>query len=215
MRYLFYSLFTETKSKELEMKGPYIHMKPSETVSSEPERYMMDDEEVKKECKYLTAKYSNSVIVFKIVPFNQDHNKTNICIFLNSMITNYDMTLRDECDSTFLVMARSWAAKIVEGKGTNEHRLVNTFKAALSLPPSAEYKQLLLKFLARQRQHYSSQNQSINEETFNVEIAAWTQLCCVVLHLHQTIIRDLFSSAESYFKSKYELMNDNYRICSK
>ncbi len=138
--------------------------------------------------------------------------------FLHPMLANFDAPSRDECavfrtqanspqqaltllnDPTFVEAARAWAAKIVDTKGTDEQRIRNAFKVALCRSPSAEELQPLLKFLAKQRQHFSMQKEAADAllrtglaplppEDKRVEVAAWAQLCRVILNLHETITR--------------------------
>jgi len=65
MQLIFYILVRENKSKKLEMRGPFIHMKPLELCKSELERYVFSDTDLKRESKFLNAKNSNDMVNYK------------------------------------------------------------------------------------------------------------------------------------------------------
>ena len=69
-QFIFYALLSETKdkSKELYMKGPFIHIKPQEVTGDETSRYLFSDKnEIKKEKIYLTKKFHNEVLIVILV----------------------------------------------------------------------------------------------------------------------------------------------------
>jgi hypothetical protein len=138
--------------------------------------------------------------------------------FLHPMLANFDAPSRDECavfrtqanspqqaltllnDPTFVEAARTWAARLISSGGDDAAKLAHAFTTALGRAPSAEESGPLLKFLAKQRAAYAMQADAASAllrtglaplppEDQRVEIAAWTQVCRVILNLHETITR--------------------------
>lgn len=139
--------------------------------------------------------------------------------FLQPMLANFDAPAREECtairtvsntpqqaltllnDPTFVEASRAFAGSILTADVKNDdQRIALTFQRALSRAPKLSERESLVKFLAEQRRHYAAQSgeaekvlrvgnaprpSSVNE----VELAAWTQVCRVVLNLHETITR--------------------------
>jgi hypothetical protein len=75
MNLLFYGLVSEqseNKSKSLKMRGHFIHMKPIEIVKSEYQRYLIDENEILSEQKFISKKFHSEIpIFFKIkIPNN-------------------------------------------------------------------------------------------------------------------------------------------------
>jgi Protein of unknown function (DUF1553)/Protein of unknown function (DUF1549)/Planctomycete cytochrome C len=138
--------------------------------------------------------------------------------FLHPMLANFDAPARDECivfrsqanspqqaltllnDPTFVEAARSWAVRVIANANSDEKRLVQAFQSALGRAPTNEESGPLLVFLAKQRQHYTANIKDaeallrtglapLPAEDQRVEVAAWTQMCRVLLNLHETITR--------------------------
>jgi hypothetical protein len=131
------------------------------------------------------------------------------------MLANFDAPSREECtaarslantpqqaltllnDPTFVEAARVLARQLPAG--TDEQRIDALFRRALARGPKARETQSLLAFLAGQRA--GSQDRKDAEKLIHVglvpvpagvdasEVAAWTEVCRVVLNLHETITR--------------------------
>jgi hypothetical protein len=138
--------------------------------------------------------------------------------FLHPMLANFDAPGRDECamyrsqanspqqaltllnDPTFVEAARAWAVRLIGAAATDQERLNHAFLTALGRAPTNEESAPLLAFLSKQRQQYQLNPQAAEAllrtglaplpaaEHFS-EVAAWTQLCRVLLNLHETITR--------------------------
>jgi len=137
--------------------------------------------------------------------------------FLQPMMANFDAPSREECtaarivsntpqqaltllnDPTFVEAARVFAEKVLASDcKSDEQRLDCAFERALARDTKPKEKQSLLKFLGMQREHYQMDNEEAgklikignslapknNSET---ELAAWTQVCRVILNLNETI----------------------------
>jgi Protein of unknown function (DUF1553)/Protein of unknown function (DUF1549)/Planctomycete cytochrome C len=139
--------------------------------------------------------------------------------FLHPMLANFDAPSREECtanrvisntpqqaltllnDPTFVEAARVWAARLVAPAGESDaERLDRAFRRALAHPPTARERESLLKFLDLQRATYEQQSgdaakllriglASGPKHENPIEVAAWTQVCRVILNLHETITR--------------------------
>jgi len=139
--------------------------------------------------------------------------------FLHPMLANFDAPSREECtacrlvsntpqqaltllnDPTFVEAARVFAARLLEAQCRgDEARLESAFERALARPPRAEERRSLLEFLAAQRTHYMTDidaagklehlgNASAPKNLGQAELAAWTQVCRVILNLQETITR--------------------------
>jgi hypothetical protein len=136
--------------------------------------------------------------------------------FLQPMMANFDAPSRDECtagrivsntpqqaltllnDPTFVEASRVFAEKVLASDcKSDEQRLDWAFQRALARSAKAKEKQSLLKFLATQR--VSCQSDSAGAEKLikignspapkrnEIELAAWTQVCRVILNLNETI----------------------------
>jgi hypothetical protein len=135
------------------------------------------------------------------------------------MLANFDAPSREECtanrvvsdtpqqaltllnDPTFVEAARAFATKLLAGPVQSEQaRLDEAFKKALSRSPRNSESQSLLKFLAVQEDHYKQDPDETKklmhiglapppQEGQQTEVAAWTQVCRVILNLHETITR--------------------------
>lgn len=139
--------------------------------------------------------------------------------FLQPMLANFDAPAREECtairnasntpqqaltllnDPTFVEASRVFAGRILAGKATaDEQRFDLAFRRALARSPKPAERESLTKFLAEQRSYYAA-NPEDAKKLLRVgfapepagakesELAAWTQVCRVVLNLHETITR--------------------------
>jgi hypothetical protein len=139
--------------------------------------------------------------------------------FLQPMLANFDAPSREECtanrvvsdtpqqaltllnDPTFVEAARAFATKLLAGPAQSEQaRLDDAFKQALARSPRNNERQSLLEFLAAQEDHYKQDPEETKklmhvglppppQEAQQTEVAAWTQVCRVILNLHETITR--------------------------
>jgi hypothetical protein len=139
--------------------------------------------------------------------------------FLHPMLANFDAPSREECtanrivsdtpqqaltllnDPTFVEAARVFATRVLSPDNISDaQRLDKAFQRAVSRPPNRKESGSLLEFLALQRDHYSHEpdeahkligvgNSPDTHDQNQVELAAWTQVCRVILNLHETITR--------------------------
>ncbi len=138
--------------------------------------------------------------------------------FLHPMLANFDAPSRDECavfrtqanspqqaltllnDPTFVEAARGWAVTLIASGGDDAAKLERAFRTALGRSATAEESGPLLKLLTKARAAYAMQPDQagallrtglapLPAEDQRVEVAAWTQLCRVILNLHETITR--------------------------
>jgi hypothetical protein len=137
--------------------------------------------------------------------------------FLQPMMANFDAPSREECtaarivsntpqqaltllnDPTFVEASRVFAGKVLASDcKSDEERIDWAFQRALARSAREKEKQSLLKFLIVQRDHYQSDepeagkfikigNAPVPKETHRTELAAWTQVCRVILNLNETI----------------------------
>ncbi|HKS38920.1 MAG TPA: PSD1 and planctomycete cytochrome C domain-containing protein [Verrucomicrobiae bacterium] len=139
--------------------------------------------------------------------------------FLQPMMANFDAPSREECiayrivsntpqqaltllnDPTFVEASRVFAARLLSANaGSDEERLNLAFTEALarSIKPKEEVS--LSRFLAIQRDHYKSNQDEADKllrvgiapwpkDVDKLELATWTQVCRVILNLHETITR--------------------------
>jgi len=139
--------------------------------------------------------------------------------FLHPMLANFDAPSREECvasrnisntpqqaltllnDPSFVEASRAFAEKVLSSKrASDDARLELACERALARPIKPKELKSLEEFLALQREHYRS-NPDEAKKLMNVgfapepkgadesELAAWTQVCRVVLNLHETITR--------------------------
>jgi hypothetical protein len=139
--------------------------------------------------------------------------------FLHPMLANFDAPSREECtanrtvsntpqqaltllnDPTFVEAARVFAARLLMAPcGGDEARLDLAFERALARPARGKEKSSLLKFLAVQRESASADtsaasklihvgNSAVPNSAPPAELAAWTEVCRVILNLQETITR--------------------------
>jgi hypothetical protein len=139
--------------------------------------------------------------------------------FLQPMLANFDAPAREECiaarnvsntpqqaltllnDPTFVEASRMFAARLLAmPNGSDADRLERAFEIALTRPIKDKEKQSLLTFLAAQREYYGKNSEDATKllrvgnasepKTASAnELAAWTQVCRVVLNLQETITK--------------------------
>ena len=139
--------------------------------------------------------------------------------FLHPMLANFDAPSREECtanrvvsdtpqqaltllnDPTFMEAARVFAARVLDSAaGPESLRLNVAFQRALARSPNPAERGSLLAFLDLQKQHYGQEpaeadklirigNSPVARDPKKAELAAWTQVCRVILNLHETITR--------------------------
>ena len=139
--------------------------------------------------------------------------------FLQPMLANFDAPAREECtanrvvsntpqqaltllnDPTFVECSRGFAEKILAaGARSDQERIDLTFQRALSRSAKPAERTSLTKFLSEQRGYYGANPEDAKKflrvgfapvpaGANEPELAAWTQVCRVVLNLHETITR--------------------------
>ena len=138
--------------------------------------------------------------------------------FLHPMLANFDAPSREECtafrlpantpqqaltllnDPTFVEAARVFAESVIAAGADDPQRLDAAFAKALARPPKERERESLTGFLATQREYFRANPDDAKKTLTNgqaptspnadpVELAAWTQVCRVVLNLHETITR--------------------------
>jgi len=91
-----------------------------------------------------------------------------------------------------------FAANLLEASRDDEQRLDAAFERALARHPNSKEKQSLLNFLSVQREHYKKDRDEAAllmkvgfskspADIDQIELAAWTQVCRVILNLHEVI----------------------------
>ncbi len=139
--------------------------------------------------------------------------------FLHPMLANFDAPSREECtanrpvsntpqqaltllnDPTFVEASRIFAANLLSSRRTSDKaRIEAAYQKALGRAPRSKESASLAKFLGDQRAYYR-QNPEDSKKLLNVggspapaagdetELAAWTQVCRVVLNLHESVTR--------------------------
>ena len=130
--------------------------------------------------------------------------------FMHPMLAGFDAPSREECtadrfqsnspqqaltllnDPSFVEAARAFALRLPPG--TDDERIRHALKIALSREPKPGELNSFGGFLTQQRESYKSKPDAA--KTFlkadcpdPAELAAWAQLCRVILNLHETITR--------------------------
>ena len=133
------------------------------------------------------------------------------------MLANFDAPSREECtgarvvsntpqqaltllnDPTFVEAARVFAARLLASTSSDDMRLEQAFERALARSPKDNEKKSLLQFLAQQRDYFQSHEEESGKlvrignrpptSKPEMELAAWTQVCRVILNLQETITR--------------------------
>ncbi|MEP6671967.1 MAG: DUF1553 domain-containing protein, partial [Chthoniobacter sp.] len=138
--------------------------------------------------------------------------------FLHPMLANFDAPSRDECaaartvsntpqqaltllnDPTFVEAARLFASRVLTGEATGDDvRLARAFEIAMARPPKDKEKESLEAFLATQRDYYRDHADDAGKllktgyapptQGDSAELAAWTNLCRVLLNSQEVITR--------------------------
>jgi hypothetical protein len=137
--------------------------------------------------------------------------------FLHPMLANFDAPSREECtanrivsdtpqqaltllnDRTFVEASRAFAASLLAASSSDTQMLEMAFHRALARSPRPPEIISLLQFLAAQKQQYGSAPDDAAKllrvgnlsgpNSRQVDLAAWTQVCRVILNLHETITR--------------------------
>lgn len=138
--------------------------------------------------------------------------------FLHPMLANFDAPSREDCtamripsnspqqaltllnDPAFVEASRALAQRLLEQKGEDADRIRTVYRRALARDPRDAELQSLLAFIQRMRASYREKPEDAGRligagnlrapaEVDKVELAAWTNLCRVVLNLQETITR--------------------------
>jgi hypothetical protein len=137
--------------------------------------------------------------------------------FLHPMLANFDAPSREEClcnrtvantpqqaltllnDPTFAEAARVLATKLVQDGKDDADRFGKLYQRALARPIRDPERESLAKLLAAMKAHYAknpdeavkllSVGQYDKPKEPTADLAAWTNVCRVVLNLHETITR--------------------------
>ena len=133
------------------------------------------------------------------------------------MLAAFDAPARDECaamrvvsntpqqaltllnDPTFVEAARLFSARLSKEAPSDEARIARAFELAVARPPETREVDSLKKFIAAQRDYYRSNPDDAGKllkignspaaKGDQAELAAWTNLCRVVLNAQETITR--------------------------
>ena len=139
--------------------------------------------------------------------------------FLQPMMANFDAPSREECtairnvsnspqqaltllnDPTFVEAARMLAGKVLSAAAAKDDNRVDLiYEKALARPVKRSERTSLERFLKVQREYYQAHPEDAKKmlhvgmgvepkSAGDAELAAWTQVCRVVLGLHETITR--------------------------
>jgi hypothetical protein len=139
--------------------------------------------------------------------------------FLQPMLANFDAPSREECianrnaantpqqaltllnDPTFVEAARAFAQRILnQPKSTDVQKIDRAYELALGRPAQTKESASLLAFLGEQRLYYRTHPDDAKKldhagiapqrtDVDAAELAAWANLCRVILNLHETITR--------------------------
>ena len=139
--------------------------------------------------------------------------------FLHPMLANFDAPAREECtanrvvsntpqqaltllnDPSFLEAARGFAEKLLTARSSSDKsRIALGFQQLLGRAPKSKEASSLAKFLAEQRAYYKETAEEVTKllkvgqrpaqaSLDPVELAAWTQVCRVMLNLHESVTR--------------------------
>jgi hypothetical protein len=139
--------------------------------------------------------------------------------FLHPMLAAFDAPSREDCiaartsanspqqaltllnDPSFVEAARALAARLLRTEGLDDaSRVALAYERALARAPTADESRSLLGMLAKVREAYRSKPDDARkllkvglapapDRVDPAELAAWAQVCRVVLNLHETITR--------------------------
>jgi len=139
--------------------------------------------------------------------------------FLHPMLANFDAPAREECtanrvvsntpqqaltllnDPTFVEASRTFAEKLLLAKASSDKaRLTLAYLEMLGRAPKSKELSSLTRFLREQRAHYKA-NADETKKLLKIgrraaaagldetELAAWTQVCRVMVNLHESVTR--------------------------
>lgn len=136
---------------------------------------------------------------------NFDAPSRDECAALRTVSNTPQQALTLLNDPTFVEAARLFAARLLgEARATTDvQHIRRAYQLALAREPSAAEFSSLAKFLTQQRADYAAHPAdaeklvrvglaplpAVKNEVDPVELAAWTNLCRVVLNAHETITR--------------------------
>ena len=139
--------------------------------------------------------------------------------FLQPMLANFDAPAREECtanrpfsntpqqaltllnDPTFVEASRVFAANLLSStRASDKSRIALAYQQMLGRAPKSKESSSLAKFLAEQREHYKANAEEVKkllkvgQRTMaygvdETELAAWTQVCRVIVNLHESVTR--------------------------
>jgi len=137
--------------------------------------------------------------------------------FLHPMLASFDAPGRDECaalrvvsntpqqaltllnDPTFVEAARLFAGRLLKVQSDDDGRIERAFQIAVARQPTTKEKESLKQFLEAQREQYQATGEDALKLTRigqspptpgdAAEVAAWTNLCRVVLNSQECITR--------------------------
>ena len=138
--------------------------------------------------------------------------------FLHPMLANFDAPARDECaaqrvmsntpqqaltllnDPSFVEAARLFASRLILKNASDDERIDRAFQLAVARSARDREKAALKTFLGAQRDYYRANAEEAEkflkigcapppETADKPELAAWTNLCRVVLNSHESITR--------------------------
>jgi hypothetical protein len=138
--------------------------------------------------------------------------------FLHPMLANFDAPSREECtanrivsdtpqqaltllnDPTFVEASRAFAGSLLSSGSLSDSQMLDAaFHRALARSPWPRERDSLLDFLANQKEQYGATPDDAAKllrigntpapDPKQVVLAAWTQVCRVILNLHETITR--------------------------
>lgn len=139
--------------------------------------------------------------------------------FLHPMLTNFDAPSRDECvakrtqsnspqqaltllnDPVFVELSRAYAIRILRESKSNkfDDRLALAYRLALARSPAPKERAGLKKLFEAQQTYFEEnpadaqaflqRQPGVGSQAELPELAAWAQVCRVILNLHETITR--------------------------
>ena len=121
--------------------------------------------------------------------------------FLQPMLANFDAPSREECVASRNISNTPQQALTLSSTcGSDDARLDLAYQEALARPIQPKERTSLEQFLTLQRDHYKSNSDETAKlvrvgiarrpkDAVEAEVAAWTQVCRVILNLHETITR--------------------------
>jgi len=139
--------------------------------------------------------------------------------FLHPMLANFDAPSREECtanrvvsntpqqaltllnDPTFVEAARVFAEKLLASTAASDKaRIGSAYQLALGRAPRSKEATSLARFLGEQRTYYGMHvdearkllkvgQSPVTEGIEPIDLAVWTQVCRVILNLHESVTR--------------------------